>query len=137
MLFVAIQDRDIQTQIQRQGLIPLELAVDLVEAVPQLADIHHSMHPPHGVGADHGPLEPPLPESGGRDRFQRIEASQTRPEHRQGGLQDERGWSPRMLSLVGNFVEHLAGKVKHLLGIANDTVKQGMPGVPLKVTTPA
>lgn len=52
MLLVAIQDRDIQTQIQRQRLIPLELAVDLVETVPQLADIQHSMHPSHGVGAD-------------------------------------------------------------------------------------
>ncbi len=28
------------------------------------------------------------------------------------------------LSLVGNFVEHLAGKVKHLLGIADQTVEQ-------------
>ncbi len=34
MLLVAIQDRDIQTQIQRQRRIPLEPAVDLVETVP-------------------------------------------------------------------------------------------------------
>ena len=95
MLLVAIQDRDIQTQIQRQRLIPLEPAVDLVETVPQLADIHGSMHPSHGVGADHGPFQPPFPESGGGNGFQGIEASQARPEHRQGGFQDERGGRPR------------------------------------------
>src|ERR1019366_1144991 len=82
VLFVAIQNRNVQTQIQRQRLVPLQTAVDLVETVPQLAGIDDGMYPPHGVGAGHGASQPPFPESGGGNGFQRIKASQSRPEHR-------------------------------------------------------
>ena len=126
MLLVAIQNCDTQTKIQRQRLMPFKLAVDLVETVPQWADIHQSMHPSHGIGTDHGPFQPPFPEAGCGDGFQGIEAAQVRPDHRQGGFEDERGGRPRLRSLVGNLVEHLAGKVKHLLGIANQTVEQAL-----------
>ena len=126
MLLVAIQNCDTQTKIQRQRLMPFKLAVDLVETVPQLADIHHGMYPSHGVGTAHGASQPPFPEAGGGDGFQRIETSQTRPEHRQSGFQNPRGRRPRLRTPVGDFVEHLAGKVKHLLGIANQTVEQAL-----------
>jgi hypothetical protein len=39
------------------------------------------------------------------------------------GVHSSGGRRPRPLTLVGNFVEHLAGKVKHLLGIANEAVE--------------
>ena len=82
VLFVGIQYRNVQTQIQRQRLVPLQTAVDLVETVPQLAGIDDGMYPSHGVGAGHCPAQPPFPESGGGNGLQRIEASQSRPEHR-------------------------------------------------------
>ena len=123
MLFVAIQNRNVQTQIQGQRLVPLQTTVDLVETVPQLVGIDGGMYPSHGFGADHWPSQPPFPEAGGGNGLQRIEASQTRPEHRQSGFQDQRGRRPRLLALVGDFVEHLAGEVKHLLGIANEAVE--------------
>ena len=123
MLLVAIQDRDVQPQIQGQRLVPLQTAVELVEAIPQLADFHDGMHPSHGVGADHLPCQPSFPEPGGGKRFQRMEASQARPEHCQSGFQYERSRRPWLLTPVGDFIEHLAGEVKHLLGIANQTVE--------------
>ena len=123
MLFVAIQNRDIQTQIQRQRLVPLQTAVDLVKTVSQLGGIDGGMYPSHGVGADHCPSQPLSPESGGGNGFQRVEASQVRPEQRQSGFQYQRGRRPRLLTRVGDFVEHLAGEVKHLFGIANEAVE--------------
>jgi hypothetical protein len=123
MLFVAIQNRNVQTPIQGQRLVPLQTAVDLVETIPQLADIHGGMHSSHGVGADHVASQPAFPETGLGKGFQRIETSQSRPAHRQSGLQNPRGRRSRLLTPVGDFVEHLAGKVKHLLGIANEAVE--------------
>ena len=123
MLLVAIQNGDVQTQVQGQRLVLLQTAVDLVEAIPQLADVHGGMHSPHGVGADHVPSQPPFPESGGGKSFQRMETSQTRPTHRQSGLQNLCSKCSRLLTRVSDFVEHLAGKVKHLLGIANEAVE--------------
>jgi hypothetical protein len=123
MLLVAIQNGNIQAQIQRQRFVPLQTAVDLVKAIPQLADVHGGVYSSHGIGADHVPSQPPFPESGGRKGIQRIETSQTSPAHRQGGLQNLRGKCSRLLTRVGDFVEHLAGKVKHLLGIANQAVE--------------
>ena len=106
--------------------MPFKLAVDLVETVPQLADIQHSMCPYHGVGTANGASQPPFPEAGGGNGFQRIETSQARPEHRQSGFQDPHGRRPRLLTPVCDFVEHLAGEVKHLLGIANEAVEQAL-----------
>ena len=123
MLLVAVQDRDVQTQVQGQRLVWLQPAVELVEAIPPLADIHGGMHPSHGVGADHLPCQPSIPEAGGGDGFQRIEASQAGPEHRQRRFQDPRGRRPWLGPPVGDFVEHLAGKVNHLLGIANEAME--------------
>jgi hypothetical protein len=123
VLFVAIQNRNVQTQIQGQRFVPLQTTVDLVETIPQLAGIDGGMYPSHGFGADHGPSQPPFPEASSGNGFQRIEAAQARPEHRQSGFQYQRGRRPRLLTTVGDFVEHLAGKVKHLLGIANEAVK--------------
>jgi hypothetical protein len=123
MLLVAIQNGNIQAQIQRQRFVPLQTAVDFVEAIPQLADVHGGVHSSHGIGADQGPSQPTFPESGGGKGIQRIETSQTRPAHRQRGLQNLRGKRSRLLTRVGDFVEYLAGKVKHLLGIANEAVQ--------------
>jgi hypothetical protein len=122
VLFVGIQNRNVQTQIQRQRLVPLQTTVDLVETVSQFSGIDDGMYSPHGVGAGHCPAQPPFPEAGGGNGFQRIEASQARPEHGQCGFQYQCGRRPRLLTTVGDFVEHLAGKVKHLLGIANEAV---------------
>ena len=69
MLFVAIQDRDIQAQIQRQRLVALQAAIDLVDAVAELAGIDGGMHSSHGVGAGHGSAQPPFPESSAGNGF--------------------------------------------------------------------
>jgi hypothetical protein len=82
VLFVGIQNRNVQTQIQWQRFVPLQTAVDLAETAPQLSGIEDGMYSPHGVGAGHCSAQPPFPEAGTGNGFQCIEASQSRPEHR-------------------------------------------------------
>ena len=63
------------SEIQRQSLVPLQSGVDIVQAIPKLADRDGSLYPSHGIGARRMPPHPALPEARGAYGFQGIETS--------------------------------------------------------------
>jgi hypothetical protein len=75
VLFVAVQDGHVVSEIQRESLVPLQSGVDIVQAIPKLADRDGGLYPSHGIGARRMPLQPALPEARGAYRFEGIETS--------------------------------------------------------------
>ncbi len=81
--FVTVQNDDSQAVNIRQGLVPFQALVDIMNPLPQPVGIAQGMDSSQGVCAEGRLFEPTLPKAGPADLFPSIDAAQPGPEQHQ------------------------------------------------------
>src|ERR1039458_9208195 len=88
MGLVTVENRHAQSADVRQGFVPLEAGVDVMQSLSQFVGDEAGVNAPQGVPPSGRTPQPLFPEPREAVLFQRVQAAQARPEHHQTGLQE-------------------------------------------------
>jgi hypothetical protein len=85
---VTVENRHAQSADARQGFVPLEAGVDVMQSLSQFVGGEAGVNAPQGVATSGRTPQPAFPEPRGAMLFQRLQAAQAGPEHHQAGFQE-------------------------------------------------
>src|ERR1700722_273989 len=121
--FVTVENDYSQAVNIRQGFVPFQALVNVVNPLPQLMAIQQSMDAPQSVGTEGRLPEPTLPEAGPADLFPSIAAAQPGPKQNQRRFHYRCGGNARFLSPVGNLRDDIFGNLKDFFRIGDQATK--------------
>src|SRR5947207_15047039 len=96
--FMTVKNDDSQAVNIRQGLVPFQALVNVVNPLPQPVGIEHRMDSSQGVCTEGRLFEPTLPKAGTPDLLPSIDAAQPGPEQHQRRYHHRRCINARVLS---------------------------------------
>src|SRR5271157_64207 len=107
----------------RQGLVPFQALVNIMNPLPQPVGIEQRMDSSQGVCTEGRLFEPTLPEAGPADLFPRVDAAQPGPEQHQRRFHHRRCGNAWLLSAVGNLIDDIFGKLKDFFRIGDQAAE--------------
>ena len=122
---MSVQDKRRQSVPRSyEGLVPLELAVDLMIGSSEVVMIDEGTNPSHRVCARGIAPDPPGPELALSRLLQGVEAAEARQEHHEGTSDHSASGNPRLLAAVPDCIED-ARKSDDLPGVRHNPTKDG------------
>src|SRR5438093_1480185 len=121
--FVTVQNDYSQAVNIRQGFVPLQMLVNVVNPLSQPVGIEQGMDASQSVCAESRLSEPTLPKVGPPNLFPSIAAAQPGPEQHQRRFHHRRCRNARFLSAVGNQGDNVFGELKDLFRIGDQATK--------------
>src|SRR5436190_16461418 len=121
--FMTVKNDDSQAVNIRQGFVPFQALVNVVNPLPQPFGIEHRMDSSQGVCAEGRLFEPALPKVGPPKLFPSIDAAQPGPEQHQRRFHHRRGGNASFLPAIGNLRDDIFGKLEDFFRIGNQAAK--------------
>src|SRR6476660_8953774 len=121
--FVTVQNNYAQAVNIRQGFVPFQTLINVVNPSPHPVGIEQSMDASQSVCAKGRLSEPTLPKAGPADLFPSVDAAHPGPEHHQRRFHHRCGGNARSLPSVGNQYDHVFGELKDLFRIGDQATK--------------
>src|SRR5205809_8025134 len=112
MAFVTVETDDSQAVNIRQGVVPFQALVNVVNPLPQPVGIEHRMDSSQGVGTEGRLFEPTLPKVGPPDLFPSVDAAQPAPEQHQRRFHHRLRGHARLPTALRNLRDDIFGKVQ-------------------------
>src|ERR1700675_5005652 len=111
---MAIQHRHSMPEIEGERFVTFQPLVNPVEALAQIGSPELGVDTSNRVDAAQGLAQPLLPETSPRNGLYRMEASQLRPKHDQGGFQPHHRGNPRRKPPIGDLLKNAIRSVEDL-----------------------
>jgi hypothetical protein len=121
--FVTVEHDHPQAVNIRQGFVPFQTRVNVVNPLSQPIGIEQSMDATQSVCAEGRLSKPTLPEAGPADLFPSVAAAHPGPKQHQRRFHHRCGGNARFLSAVGNQCDNVFGELKNLFRIGDQATK--------------
>ena len=121
--FMTVENDDSQAVNIRQGFVPFQALVNVVNPSPQPAGIEQSVDASQSVGTEGRLFEPTLPKAGPANLFPSVDAAHPGPEQHQRRFHHRRGGNAWFLSVAGNLSDDIFGKLKDFFRIGDEAAK--------------
>jgi hypothetical protein len=118
--FVTIQNHHAQAVNIRQGFVPFQTLVDLMNPLPQSVGLEHGMDAPQGIRAEGWFPQPTAPKACWAQLFPGMDAGHAGPEQHQRRFDHGRGGDTWLASAIGDRCDDVSGEMKDLFRVGRE-----------------